>query len=452
MRTVAVICAFLVCTLARAQQVDKPVSTPAITEVQTLPVRNEPLAVELDSSVIDTRGGRLLVASDTEPIGWLVPRASPNANDGEATRLFESLDGRVRAAALEYSRTWLVRPAIYAGACGTWPRGVELSAAIVTIGPGQSGAWIAAGAAHGIQSGDSFWLRRFGQPLARFDVRFAADELSFCRRTPLASGLDLVGEQAATLWPAPADRAAGLVRSAVSLVEPGEGDSWVWVARPVQLDGLPAEPRIEFWRSGQYVGFGIAERRDSRFWYVRLLRAACTDTPVVGDEAIVRTAAMVRERSFHTRVFASAAEGFLISAGETDQIGVGDEATILRSGSAIGTTKVCKVQGGYAVVFDLPPRDGGERIQLLDEVSFGRTTTTTRPVAVVERVVDRDLLSLRLIDPFARPQRLYALRSGDRTIGTGLIIMASEERAVGMALVQSLSDVVRPGAQLVAEE
>lgn len=450
MRYVAAILAFFVQAVALAQSsTPGEAAKPAIVQVRPILIRNQPLAVELDSSVVDTRGGRLLVAADTEPVGWLVPRAT---DDTAAGRIFESADGRVNAATLDYSTAWLVRPSVYSNACGTWPRGVELSAPIVTIGPGQSAAWIAAGEMHGVESGDSFWLRRFGQPLARFDVRFAAADLCFCRMTPLASGLDLSGDLRASLWPSPADRARGLARSAVSFVEPGTGDSWVWVARPERTDGVSGEPRIEFWRAGQYVGFGIAERHDNRFWYVRLLRSACTDSPQVGDDAVVRTGAMVRDRTFHTRVFASTPEGYLISAGESDQIGVGDEATIVRGGSVVGTTKVCKVQGGYAVVFDLPTTDGGERIQLLDEVSFGNTASPSRPIAVIERVVDRDLLSLRLIDPFAQANRLYAVRSGDRTIGAGMIVAISDGRAIGMALRESLTGPIAPGAQLVTSE
>lgn len=426
---------------------------PAIVEVEPLPVTSSPLVVELDPSVArDLKGSRILVSSDTEPVGWL----TPVDNDADQVR-FRSGDQKVTAQALASSRCWLIRASLTRGGAGRWPDGADLIGRLLSTGPGASYGWLSAGAFGGVSIGDAFWLRRFGQPIARFDVRFAGPDSSYGRITPLVAGIDLPPDAELLLWPPPADRAAGRLASAVSFVEPGDGDTWIWVALPPHHDGLPAEPRVEFHRKGRYIGFGTAERRDGRFWYVRLLRAASVETPAVGDDVIVRTPADIRDRRFNARVFASAPEGFLVSAGEGEKIGVGDEATVFRSAVPLGKTRVTKVQGGYAVVLDLPGAAAGEGIRVLDEVSFagGATTSTSsepvlppRPLATIERVVGADMLSVRVIDPDTACGELLPIRNGRNTVGVGVLIMRDGERCVAIAVRDSLREPLASGMQL----
>src|SRR5262249_47885938 len=135
--------------------------------------------------------------------------------------------------------------------------------------------------------------------------------------------------------------------SAVCFVQEAPESPMIWIAAPPETP-VPEEPRVEFLRDGKYVGFGIVERRDSRFWYVRPLAPACLQSIRVGDDATIRTLADIRAQSYSARVFAQTSEGCLITAGEPDGVAVGQIGLLLRGGVPIGRVEVKRAQGGYA--------------------------------------------------------------------------------------------------------
>ena len=167
-------------------------------------------------------------------------------------------------------RAWLVGSDLVGRLLADWPMGASLHARIDRVGPGTRSAWIQAGADQGVQVGDRWWLRAAGQPLARFDVCTVERETCFCAVGALATDVRLAAGQVVELWPSPGQRRGARAISAVAYVESAGGEHRAWVAAPAHVS-CPRDPHLSFYRDGRYVGHGIVEAMDDRFWYARVV-------------------------------------------------------------------------------------------------------------------------------------------------------------------------------------
>lgn len=376
--------------------------------------------------------------------GWL-PVALLSSAD-HAPGAF-TLPRRIVNADVAAWRAWLIDATACDERLGVVPAGAELRAGVDSFGPGKCTAWIAAG---GARVGDSWWIRRNGQPLARFDVRCAAAGLAFCRVLPLAADAELSEGDELLAWPSLGDRAAGRCASAVSFVDLSGASPLLWIAAPRAV-AVPAEPQVDFFREGRYLAHGAVERSDTRFWYVRLLESAIVETPRVGDEARIRTLTDVRDRRFVARVFAESSEGRLITAGEPDGIRTGQEAAVWRDGRPIGVATVVKVQGGYGTLGPLRA-ESGETLQRMDEVRFAPPPAAAGTIARIESVTDEFAMSVRIVSAVAPVQRFLAIRDAGRTVGVGVILAADRERGVAFAFADTLMEPLRAGLELALDE
>jgi len=404
--------------------------------------------------------GRLLAACAGRPLGWFEPDPT-----GAQPGRFVSRSPCQLPARADPPRAWLIAPGLTGTLRAQWPPGAALRAKIDALGPASGSAWIDAGASAGVRPGDCWWRRANGQPVARFDVRLVDAELCYCRVVPLVAGLELHAGDDVALWPSPAEQHAGAASTAVSFIEATGDGQLAWVAAPPPV-ATPPEPRVEFYRDGVYVGSGVMERSDTRFWYVRTLPAAGRDQVRVGDDAVVRTLADVRARRFAARVFETTPEGVLINAGENDGLRVGDVGVVYRAGCEVARIRLRRVQSGYSVAERLrsaeespvaavgpasaPGAEAGN-LQHLDEVLFAPRPEPPAPLALVERVVDQTAFSALLLNdgrpPLGTPM---AIRRRDRVIGAAVLVAAADRRGIGFALERSLSEALAVGDELVA--
>jgi len=223
---------------------------------------------------------------------------------------------------------------------------------------------------------------------------------------------------------------------------------------------------VDFRRAGDYIGSGVVERRDARFWYVRTLPGACAGDVHVGDDALIRTVADIRNRRISARVVELASAGGLINAGEIDGLSAGDVGTVYRAGNLIGRVRLTKVQRAYSVAQltegsegpdasqaaqsgESQPRTKTEGLQRLDEVHFGHPPPPPVTLGVIERVVDRTLFSARLANGSGPPLLTpLVLRRVDRTIGVAVLLDVMDGRALGLALARSLTELPAAGDEL----
>lgn len=264
---------------------------PPIVEAACRPVAGEPrrIAVTRPAATSAAPGTRLLVADAARPIGWAdavdrerlgAPASAPADAD---TMIFElAPPGNVPASEAAL-RGWLIAPDADATWLEHWPRHAELHAEVDALGPGGQSVWIGAGTNQGVRLGDSWWLRVGGQPAARCDVRMVAADLCFGPVEPLARTPALRPGSRVTLWPSPAERRRGEVITAVAFIEERGRDRLVWVAAPPTGD-VPAEPHLDFFHEGRFVGHGRVERRDARFWYARIMPPASATPDRVGTD------------------------------------------------------------------------------------------------------------------------------------------------------------------------
>jgi hypothetical protein len=406
-------------------------------------------------------GGRLVVACDGEALGWF-----EEAGTREGRPVFVSRQAVETDLAGGRLLAWVVGPDCVAHFRGAWPLDAQLWARIDTVGLGDQSVWIDAGSHQAVQVGDCWWYRVAGQPVARYDVRLVGSSISYCRVVPLVAGLRPRPGEMVSLWPAPGLRDTGRAVSAVSFVEAREDGQVVWVAAPPATVNTPAEPRVDFRRAGDYIGGGVVERQDARFWYVRTLPGACAGDVHVGDDALIRTVADIRNRRISARVFELTSAGALINGGEIDGLSVGDVAAVYRAGNRIGQVRLTRVQRVYSVAqltedAERPdasqPTQSSEPqphakiggLQRLDEVHFGRPPPAPVTLGVIERVVDRTLFSAQLAKGSGPPLLTpLVLRRADQTIGVAVLLDATDGRAVGLALARSLAELPAAGDEL----
>jgi len=405
-------------------------------------------------------GGRVVVACDGEPLGWF-----EEVGAGDDRSMFVSRQAVDADLASGLLRGWVIGPDSVAHFRDAWPFDAQLRARIDTVGLGDHAVWIDAGSHQAVQVGDCWWYRAAGQPVARYDVRLVGGNVCYCRVVPLVAGLRPRRGEMVSLWPAPGLRDTGRAVSAVSFVETREDGQVVWVAAPPTVN-TPAEPRVDFRRAGDYIGSGVVERRDARFWYVRTLPGACAGDVHVGDDALIRTVADIRNRRISARVFELTSVGALINAGEIDGLAVGDVGAVHRAGNRIGRVRLPKVQRVYSVAQltegsegpdasqstqsgESQPRTRTEGLQRLDEVRFGRPPPPPVTLGVIERVVDRTLFSARLANGSGPPLLTpLVLRRVDRTIGVAVLLDVMDGRALGLALARSLTELPAAGDEL----
>lgn len=427
---------------------------PPASLVEIIVTRESPIAVETR----DTNGAagtRILICDASTPLGWVFPE-----NGGKFIGGW-SLPADSRTAL----RGILVKSNYFNGLGCAVGGDTRWNVTINSVGPGGINAWINAGNNFGVQVGDRFWLREAGQPLVRLDVRMVAETVSFCRVVRLAAGAQISAGSEVASWIRGADEPAGRrLRSAVSFVEGGVESPVVWIAAPTDA-GAGDEPRVEFYRDGGYVGFGIVERRDPRFWYVRPLLAACIEPIRVGDDVHVRTTGDSQSRPFSARVFAHTGEGFLITAGEPDGLRAGDIGLLLRRGAPIGQVEVKRAQGGYAtcvrkservdagrpnLVAEVETGGGGSAVNL-DEVRFGPIAAKAETVAIVTSVSADAFAAALSVDSAGGVARGLKIRQDGRTIGVAVLVPLGADRGVGFVVPETMTAPLAPGAELLSE-
>jgi len=333
-----VLCLLAIVSAAAADELIQP--------VRVLTVQNHPPRITIDETgVAPTPGRRLILAGPGGLIGW----CEQAAGGGPEWRAPRSVQMSGEPAAY---RAWCVQPHLVAGLASRWPSDLPLAGTVDSVSSDGASAWVGLGAWAGVRVGDRFLRLAAGQPVARFDVRYVADDLSYCAVIPLAAGAAVSAREQVRLWPGPGQKREGRAESWVSFVKAGETDPQVWIPAPMGVDA-PDDPAVDFFRDGRYVGFGIADRRDGTFWYVREVvkaRENPEDGPRVGDLARVRTRADIAAGRIAARVFGHGPEGYQITAGEDDGVRVGQQVEVWRGGRRLGMVQVIKVQGAYSMV------------------------------------------------------------------------------------------------------
>ncbi|MEW6199372.1 MAG: hypothetical protein AB1601_12015 [Planctomycetota bacterium] len=434
-------------------------------EVQCRPADGDArrLVATLPAGVTVTTGARLLVADGVQPVGWaellrvagdeatFELRSSANPPPSETTR-----------------RVWLIAPDIVSSLHQDWPAEADLYAELDSLGPGGRSAWLGAGTNAGIRVGDRWWLRVAGQPAARCEVRLVAADLCYCTVEPLVSTPVLRAGTRLALWPAPAERRRGEGRSAVAFVEQRGHDAVVWVAAPPGTDAT-AEPHLDFFRDGRFIGYGRVERGDARFWYARFAPAptaggsmtsapeAGPTTPLapavqVGDTVRVRTKSDLEQGRLVARVFEITPAGAAINAGDIDGVTVGQRFTVYRDGRPHGPATVHRVQRSYAVATPADMLiDPPLVLQVGDELRQRPPPAAARAVAIVIRVDGESLLTARLLDAEVPLRRPLAVREGSRTVGVAVLVHGEGGSAVGFALPCAAATPLKPGPYLVLD-
>lgn len=416
----------------------------------------ESLELTILTSGLEPGSDRLLIADRGTPLGWadsLRPAAAPS----HFVAVLHAAPGSTAAGANSL-RAWRVRADLPATLAKSWPAGAPLLAALDSLGPGGRSVWISAGSRSGIQTGQTWWRRVNGQPMLSFDVRFVSPDVCFCRTVPLAGGVVPHVGDAVALWPGPGDQREGRLASAVSLVDTTHADPLVWIPMPARAL-VPREPRFDFFRNGQYVGHGVAERSSEAFCFARVLAPACSGPIRVGDDAIPRTLADVAAGRVTGRVFAQSAEGWLVTAGESDGVKVLQPATLVRDGAVVGLVEVRRVQNAYCTITGVLPSGGtvpgtssgaANSVQMLDEVRFGRPSGAPLRVGVIESVLPGGVFAAQITVASPPIGQAVAIEQGGATIGAAVLVAASDQTAIGFALTESLLVPLAPGAELAS--
>ena len=398
---------------------------------------------------------KIIVAHGIDPIGWF--ETSPNRPDeDESYTSITLLAGERPNYKPADMDAWVISPQILAQLRAKWPPAVDQSARIDDLAIGGASVWIDAGQDYGISVHDCWWRRVGGQPVARYDVRYVGQSLSLCRIVPLVSDNHTTVGQHVVLWPSPGMRRIGRAVSAVSFVENYEGRRIVWVPKPPRIE-TPAEPRVDFHRDGDYVGYGIAEKSDDRFYYVRLHDGVSTKPVTVGDDAIFRTIADIRNKRITARVFEQTEEGALINAGEIDGLASGDVGTVYRDRIPIGRVQLQRVQRAYSTIRLLAqqsltvspestngpvvaPLETNNVLKKLDTIRFRDPPPKPLELGKIEKVVDGTLFVAR-VDPSQKPSLPCPIpvHRADRAYGLAILLRIEGEQALGFVQERTLT-------------
>lgn len=425
---------------------------------------------------------RVLLASGIEPLGEILP-IDPTAQ-GDCYVLNRSIHPSVSATSL---RAWGVPADFVSTLLPNWPQEGDLLAAVTTVGLGATTAWLNVGHNHGLSRGANFWQLNAGQPAARFDVLFAGENDCYCRVLPLVAGWQpKVGDEV-RLWPSPGLKRAGRAISAVVFVQSVQGGLEVWIAAHPKAD-VGEETRVEFFREGGFLIGGVVNRRDDRFGYVRIPDADASRIRI-GDAARIRTQADRVAKRFAGCVFELTAAGGLIDVGEIDGVQLGDEGRVYRAGEILGFAEILRTQRTYSVArlkllsrrneesespqsrSDRPPEDERgsstrdqssttaesathvtESLALGDVVRFGVPDARFERFGVIERVRSRILISVRLDRDAPDLDGMLLIRRGMEVIGVAVALAIDGERALIVAVEESLTAEPRAGDLLTTSE
>jgi hypothetical protein len=351
------------------------------------------------------------------------------------------------------AKAFIIGRLVLGASASRWPEQATLQAHVDSVGPGGRSAWIAAGSDDGVAPSGSWWLCIGGQPTARCDVIHLAPRVCFCSVVALARTPTLLPGVRVSLGPTPAAYHTGRVRSAVAYAEARGDAALIWIAAPSGIP-CPPDPHVDFYRAGQYIGHGLVERRDDRFWYIRFTAAgaspAGTDasSPRVGDEAVVRSEADIEQRRFVVHVFDLTTAGALLNAGEADALAVGDTLTVQRGSATVGQAVVREVHRTYAIA---APVDSLNQFALRvgDELRLRPAPPPPRILGSIERVVDELLFSARLTGSAAPLGTPLAVQHEGRTVGVAMLVTVDEAgKAGGFVFARSLTEPLSPGMEL----
>ncbi|MEP0845524.1 MAG: hypothetical protein HRF50_01740 [Phycisphaerae bacterium] len=391
--------------------------------------------------------GVVLIVGDQSAY-WLTPRSDP-ARAAE----FTSAPGLGVDADRSGLAAWMVRDDAAALLRPRWPRGGRIRATVDSLGPAASRVWVRAGRKQGVHSEDSWLLRVGGQPAARLDVRWLGERDAFCRCTPLTSQLAIQGGETADIWPDPESRRSGRLISAICRVETKDRSQLVWIAAPRGTAGPPQDARVDYFRNGEYRGSGSVERTDDRFLYVRTSGYGGVADVQVGDEARVRSAADIRERTFTAHVIESRTDAVLVDAGEPESIHPGIPCSaVSRDGRTIELV-VKRVSGNYAEIVAAAP-NGALNLDLRDEVRFGPPEPAPTVLGRVEESADGRAFSARLdaalrvaVDWHTTPLLIETTAGGGEV---ALLVDVRPERAFGFLLNDAR--LLRGGERMLVNE
>jgi hypothetical protein len=191
--------------------------------------------------------------------------------------------------------------------------------------PGTDNVWLDAGSDAGWRVGDKLLVWREATPATWGEVVLAAP----------AAALARVREGASLSAPQRGDRAEQLggvrpgygLRTAVIAVQDAGETCMARLAGDEAL-GVAVGDRIDFFRSGRYVGFGTVTLVAPSLW-AEVAEAMSREAPQVGDCAYVRAGrdAVTPARSGY--VFRVDADYVLVTLGEADGVAAGDRLTLL---------------------------------------------------------------------------------------------------------------------------
>ena len=210
---------------------------------------------------------------------------------------------------------------------------------------------------------------------------------------------------------------------------------------------------MDFYHGAAYIGHGLVERHDDRFWYVQFVAptheagSKKTPGPQVGDDAVIRTPADIDERRFIARIFELTPAGALLNAGEADALAEGDMLRAYREGGPVEVV-VRQVRRTYAVVTPAES-GGGMSLRVGDELHLRPPPTPARLIGSIERVVDETLFSAHLTNRTIPSGAPVAVQSEGRTIAVAVFAVVDQNgSAGGVAFSGSLTQPLAAGMHL----
>ncbi len=328
-----------------------------------------------------------------------------------------------------------------------WPAEAEWCDTVETVGPGQEMVWLrTSGPPPAVD--DAWLLREAAQPIARLEAVWVGERTG-CRVVKLVADAWIAAGDRVVRWPGWASRRVARCWTVVAHAEPLGDVQRVWVAAPPGV-ALRGEATVDFERGGRFVGSGVVERRDARFWFVRTSGEVRADRVRVGDECRLRTPELLATGGAAARLFA-APGGLFVNAGEADGVRGGMTGLVYREGRFVGEVWLEGVQAGYASV-----RTNGEGLpsppRALDELYLARPerglTEVGTVVSASEGVVVASLSGREA--PLNEPLLVEGQGGGVVVV---LVLRESSGRALGVVVESAPADgapaAPAPGARLL---